>query len=519
MLGPAASEHDHDTAACPQPIRSICACQPLEGAERGTARQRLGGAVPQLRGSMIGARLPGRARLALAAAISVLGLAVISYSYWPGIMIDDARWQYQQAIDNSFEDWHPPLMAWVWRQLSTIEPGPAPMFILQLSLYWAGIALIAGAAYRRGRPWLAVALALAGWVPAPLALTGTITKDCLMAAMLGCSAGLLLWRDLVGTRMARASLSAGALLILVLAAALRFNAFLACLPLALAAVPPSFISTKPRLIATGLAATALFLISGPAVANLLDAEKTDVQLSLIIFDLAGITEHSGVAQFPDMQVARPVEATHRCYDPYQWDSFSSWAKKPCPLNFDRFQAAIEKQNLNPVALWLRSIGSHPLAYAEHRLIHFNLSTWFLVRSGPRFTAWSDSVPNPWNYHVRANAGRKAINGLADWAALTPLGWPIFWLCLSLAAAIIAVSARLQPEIVAIAASPFLYGAGYLVFGVATGMRYYLWTMMGGALAAILVMGSLQDHAPRRARIAGAVLAVPTAMAILARLFL
>jgi len=40
-------------------------------------------------------------------------MATIAYAYWPGIMIDDARWQYQQAVDNAYEDWHPPLMAWI----------------------------------------------------------------------------------------------------------------------------------------------------------------------------------------------------------------------------------------------------------------------------------------------------------------------------------------------------------------------------------------------------------------------
>ncbi len=248
-------------------------------------------------------------------------------------MIDDARWQYQQAVDNAYEDWHPPLMAWVWRRLMFIQPGPAPMLVLQLALYWAGILLIAGSAYRRGRPNLAIALACLGWLPAPLALTGTITKDCLMAGCLSCAAGLLLWRQTTSSLASRLALSAGAFAMLLVAAALRFNAFLACLPLALAAAPRAFTSTLPRTILTGVVASLAFMMVGPAINQLLQAEKTGVEQSLIIFDLGGITEHSGVSQFPDMQVKDPVAVNHRCYDPYQWDSYSSWAKTPCPLGF------------------------------------------------------------------------------------------------------------------------------------------------------------------------------------------
>src|SRR5260221_11569539 len=100
-------------------------------------------------------------------AIIALGFGLVAYAYWPGVMIDDARWQYQQAVDNAYEDWHPPLMAWVWRRLAFMVPGPAPMLLLQLLLYWAGIALIAWWAYRRGSGRSPAALASAAPIPPP----------------------------------------------------------------------------------------------------------------------------------------------------------------------------------------------------------------------------------------------------------------------------------------------------------------------------------------------------------------
>jgi hypothetical protein len=438
-------------------------------------------------------------------------------------MIDDARWQYQQAVDNSYEDWHPPLMAWVWRRLAFIVPGPAPMFVLQLLLYWAGIALIAWWAHRRGQRGLAVAIACAGWLPAPLALTGTVVKDVLMAGLLLCATGLLLCRNSLRSEVVRIAVTAASILCLFAAAALRLNAVFACLPLLLVALPAALSRTWPRLTASILAGAAAFLMIGPAVAALVQAEKTKVDLSLMIFDLGGITEHSGISVFPDFGVHDPVAVNHRCYDPKQWDGYSTWAKRPCPLGFARFDELVDEGDVSVTNLWLRAIAAHPLAYAAHRLDHFNRSTWFLVPSGPAFTAWSRSVPNPWGFQVRPNSLLSMVTGYADVAAATPLGWPIFWISLALAGLIVAFSVGMSPIIRAIAASAFLYGLSYLVVGVAIGIRYYFWTIAGAAIAVLALAVELRSRRERIHRrtliVAAGVVALPTLMAVGARLTL
>lgn len=438
-------------------------------------------------------------------------------------MIDDARWQYQQAVDNAYEDWHPPLMAWVWRRLAFIVPGPAPMLLLQLLLYWAGIALIAWWAHRRGQRGLAIAIACAGWLPAPLALTGVVVKDVLMAGFMLLSTGLLLCRMNIRGSGFRAVMTAASILCLFIAAALRLNAVFACLPLLLTALPAFLTRTWPRLTLSSIAGAAALLITGPALASLVQAEDTKVDLSLKIFDLGGITEHSGVSVFPDFGVRNPVAVNHRCYDPNQWDGYSTWAKRPCPLGFARFDELVDEGDVSVTRLWLHAIISHPLAYAEHRLDHFNRSTFFLVPSGPAFTAWSQSVPNPWGFQVRPNAALSAISGYANAAGATPLGWPIFWISLALAAVIIAFASNTPAVVRAIAASAFLYGLSYLVVGVAVGMRYYFWTITGSAIAVLVLAVELRarrERVGRKALITAlVVVAAPTLMAVAARLAL
>jgi len=455
-----------------------------------------------------------------AGAAIVLAVAVVSFGYWPGIMIDDARWQYQQSVDNSYEDWHPPLMAWIWRRLMFIQPGPGPMLLLQLALLWGGIALIAWWTMRRGHPRLALAVALSGWLPAPLALSGTVTKDCLMAGALMVATGLALTRDIARTKVAKTAVSTASVALILLAAGLRLNAVVACVPLLLAIWPKALARTKVRMLGSGLVGTLLLLAVGPAINAALQAEKTDVDLSLIIFDLGGITERSGANDFPDLGVRDPVSVNHRCYDPNGWDSYSTWAKTPCPLGFEAFQNAKDEDDLSPVTIWMKAISRHPLAYAQHRLEHFNLSTSFLVGSGPLFTAWSQSVPNPWGYSVRSRVIVPAITAFADSSSKTPIGWPIFWLGVALAAAVGAALARAPPVVIALACSAFLYGLSYLVFGVAVGMRYYFWTISGAAVAGVLVIGELANRrtkpAPHDIIVPSLIVGLPTAFAVLAR---
>ena len=172
-------------------------------------------------------------------------------------------------------------------------------------------------------------------------------------------------------------------------------------------------------------------------------------------------------------------------------------------------------------LWLRAIAAHPLAYSEHRLAHFNQSTWFLVPRGPDFTAWTNSVDNPWGFKVHGNPILGAINAFADAGARTPIGWPVFWIAVALAMLILGRSAKVRDIELAVAASAFLYGAGYLVFGVATGMRYYVWTISGAGLGAVLVIGEIVCRrsfpTARAIVLASAIVLVPTLLAVAARL--
>jgi hypothetical protein len=104
-----------------------------------------------------------------AVCIALLAIAHIAL-FWPGIMTWDAIRQYGQALSGHYDDWHPPAMNWLWRQLHPLAAGPAPMLLLQVALYWGGIALWLRAAMREHRAGGRAALVIGVLAVSPVAL-------------------------------------------------------------------------------------------------------------------------------------------------------------------------------------------------------------------------------------------------------------------------------------------------------------------------------------------------------------
>jgi hypothetical protein len=451
----------------------------------------------------------------LAAALLAVAIAG-SLVYWPGLMIWDSVDQYEQVMTRGFDDWHPAAMGWVWRLWTGVWKGPAPMLLMQLALYAAGLGLLVRWALRRGEGGRALALAATALLPWSVALMGEVIKDSLMNAVLVCAAGL--W---IGAAPEARWRRGAAAALVVATATLRYNAFLACAPLLVAMAPVAW-RDRPARIAGLAVATSLGLLAVMPIANrLLGAEKSGVEYSLTIFDLGGISYHSGVDAFPPLQgVAHPVAANRRCYTPEKWDSYAEWSPEPCPIHFDLVKDTFEHRGLWQRGWWLGAIASHPIAYAEHRLEHMNINAAFLVHSDPGRAIQDVNAPNDWDFKVPRTPVLTWVDRLARWSAHTPLGWPACWMALAFGLVVLSPSLASGQWVRPLALSALLYGLGYSVFSVAAGPRYHLWTATGAALALAI---ALTDHIDwraidrRRLVTAGAPLAVVLTLSVLWRL--
>ncbi|MBT2188714.1 hypothetical protein [Sphingobium nicotianae] len=447
------------------------------------------------------------------AAIIVLCACALSLAYWPGLVTYDSVRQYDQALSGAFDDWHPPMMEAIWRLAVPVWPSPAPMLLLQLGLYGAGFLAMIGWAARRGRPRLALGFALCALLPLGVALMGEVLKDCLMAGALLLAAALAL----PGIEGGRLPGRLVAVVLVLFAATLRFNAFAAGLPILLAAAGPVLRATWPRFGLTALASLLALLSAMPIANAALGAEKSDVELSLVIFDLAGITEHSGQNAFAPLGLADAPVAVHRCYTPVKWDSFSWWVDPICPLNFERVRQALHARGFGAYGLLARAIAQHPFAYAQHRLAHFNISTRFWVTDEVERPVQRVSAPNDWGFIVPQGNPADAIDATVLASNGTPLGWPCVWI--ALAGGILLVTHRLRSAgaLWMLAGSAFLYGMGYGLFGVAAELRYYLWTLIAVALAIAIVFADLPALSGARRWSTLAIMLAPALLIALAAL--
>lgn len=446
--------------------------------------------------------------------VALLAGTVTALAYWPGLMTWDAVRQYSQALSGQMDDWHPPIMEFIWRQAIPIYPGPAPMLVLQLALYWGGWTTIAVAFWQRGRRRVAWALLFCGLWPLGFALTGMVLKDCLMAGALLVATGLLAF----GHDRGRLVKSLVAAVMLVFAATLRFNAFAACLPLMVALCPSAWWDRWPRLLIVSFAATTALMAAMPLANRMIGAQPSGVELSLIIFDLGGITQQSGISVFPaELGVRNPVVTNRSCYRPDKWDSYSDWVNPECPLGFTAWNGNIAPGDINPYAVWVRAIAEHPFAYAAHRLHHFAISTRILPdadlidRPLPNTEA-----PNPWGFQITPNPLMRAIDDLAVAVAHTPLGWPITWIGAALGALIASWRLPGARLIAPLALSSVLYGCTYAVFGVASELRYYLWTELAALVAVVLVLADPEIRAHGWLARAVPTLAIAVAMGAICR---
>jgi hypothetical protein len=315
-----------------------------------------------------------KGRLHVAAA--GLGWAFTLAAFWPGVALYDTVEQYRQVLGNSYDDWHPPVMARLWSLFAGWWPGTAPMFVLQTSLYWLGLGLLAAACARRGSArtaWLVVApgafFLLSCWL-------GAVLKDGQMVAALMAATGLAAWHDLAGRPRPGWAL-ASILVLLAYATLVRANAVFATVPLGLLLFDRGRLTFRAG-IAVGLAATLAILVAAPPVNRyLFRAEPSGVEKSLPIFDLAGIA-----ARTPGNGSA----AAGECYSPVEWER----AGEPgCP-GF----ALLGQPDDRVARLWLAAIFDHPAAYAAHRLGHFDRTMRLFVPAGlPHAVAPVESEPN------------------------------------------------------------------------------------------------------------------------------
>jgi hypothetical protein len=405
--------------------------------------------------------------------------------WFPGESGPDSQSQYAQAVAGHLDDWHPPIMAWLWSVFRLLADGDPPMFCFQVVFYWLGFGLIAITLARAGRTfaaWLMLGVAL---LPPFLRLSIVLLKDVGMAVTFLSAFAALFWYR-AQNREPPAAVAAMSLILLFYGALVRANAVFAVAPLFAYIIRPRWLG-RPWLLLAASIPIALALVPAANVFNhrVLHAEPLRIIRSLQIFDITGVAFYSD-----DLTVFGPDHSFTRkevtaCYQPHGFDSLSPWGE--CRFFWNRLavspnlQGTVEnldgrsvmgaEPNLDLSGLWIAAIVRHPLAYAAHRIGYFSSE----MTAPPYFDFDVETIPRPY----------RAIYDMVT----APAVWLVIGVGLLVQLARVRSLRRSASTDAALALllSGLPYSSAYFIIGVSTESRYLFWSLIA-ILAALVISG-------------------------------
>ncbi len=311
------------------------------------------------------------------AMVLLTGLAATLAVNWPGHLSYDSILQLHQGRAGLYNDWHPPVMAWLLGLGDAIVPGTG-LFVALDTLLVSGALLCLLALQPRRATWLTVFVALVILLsPQFLLYQGLVWKDVLFAD--SAVAGFVCLAQAVSRWPAirpRAAWLVGSVLLLSLAALTRQNGAV-LLPFAAAALGWTVARqgvSRPKAALLGAAyfgVSLIFIFAASALLGLRSDGNPGVaeQIRLLqVYDLAG-----AVARQPDLELDSLVDddavLEHlirtrgaRLYTPVRNDPLASAPD---------IQAALADADPDAVgAQWRVLVEDHPWLYLRVRAAAF-----------------------------------------------------------------------------------------------------------------------------------------------------
>jgi hypothetical protein len=414
----------------------------------------------------------------------------IAFAY-PGLMSVDSFDQLGEGRAWFFTDSHPPIMAALWGLLDRVVPGPFGMLVLQSGCFLAGCFLILRRALRPTAAAIAAGILLL--FPPIGAALAVIWKDCLMAGFLVLGIALVL--------DARRGVRLAGLGLLLLATALRYNAFAATLPLVVLLFEwrPSIPALRRYAIA--FAAWLAITVLAIGLDRMLVAKEMHFwSSSFALVDITGTlaklepdlpdAELAPLLAPTQIQVDRDYHATIRAH--YTPGDFIKVVGPPPGL----WNVTLSGTEPLPAAqrdaighAWHDIVLGHPAAYLRYRFDSFAE-----VLGLRRKFAGTVLLPRHWQH--RDALARFAIDDVEPPLAAagetvawwfvhrTPFARPWFYAVLALA---LLGFARRDREVLALLASGLLLESSLVFLAVTPDYRYSHWLTVTTCLALLLLV--------------------------------
>lgn len=419
-------------------------------------------------------------------------------TYFPGFMSPDSLDQFGQALRGEYDDWHPPVMAYVWRLINKIEEGPELMLAMQLIMLWLSCYLFCVSL--RSSIWRAMVFLLFFSAPFIHNFAGWIIKDMIMAFSWLLAIAILFNHiknneEYDGdTRSRWVAIPVG--LLLLYGCWLRYNAIVALLPLSVAVVW-IFWPTKTR--KTKILYSIAFILVvylGQPIFNkhFLKAHVNYTESQIYFHDLAAIFVKTGDDVFPPYLYKNPQFDTayiRSHYNPLDVTALLWNPDQKTLLYYDKETVSSMKN------AWFKLLKEYPMMYIKHRLYIYK---YFLALEKKKdlqyYYIWIH--PNGYGFKVyETTLYQKYANNISSqkdkiyfqtwfWIFLNVLLLPLYFFVRNRGYRLLYI---------AVALSGFLYTAPQIIVAnYVTDFRYIYWSCFA-CMVAVLIF--IADKVPKR----------------------
>jgi hypothetical protein len=414
-------------------------------------------------------------------------VALVAYAY-PGFMSYDSALQLREARAGFFTDWHPPVMAEIWRWTDGVVSGPLGMLLLQSTAFVAGAYVL----LRQRLSPIASAAVSSGVLlfPPIFGTMAVIWKDCQMVGF--CLLGMALLVQ--PQRQAKVV----ALVALLVASAMRYNAFtITAAPVVLLfRWSASHVAVKRYALST---AAWIAVTCGAMLANraLTDEQTHPWESSIALFDITGVLHYAEPLTDDEIRAtlagtaydARPDIQAHAttAYDPD-----AGWLAVWNGHFLEQPQTAEQRDAITRA--WTDLVLGHPAAYLHHRWAEFR--EVIHIREHHHESIW---VGFDASTEIENHPGWLAFR-LQSFERDVGQSWmmrPILYLMIILAMLVLAIKRR-DRLCLALGLSAILSELALFFLAPTPDFRYSIWVLICAPLIGALLSAKPVSYPPARA---------------------
>lgn len=288
-------------------------------------------------------------------------------TYFPGFMSPDSLDQFGQALRGEYDDWHPPVMAFVWRMLNKIEEGPELMLAMQLMFLWMSCYLACISV--KNSIWRISVFLMFFIAPFIHNFSGWVLKDTIMGLSWLFASAILFYQvkrnQVPGENRKNIGAAIGVGLLLLYGCWLRYNAIVALLPLAVATVWIFWPEMKKKMKIIISAAFVLVVFLGQPLFNkhFLKARVNYTEAQIYFHDLSAIFVKTGKNVYPPSLYANKEFDTAYIRSHYNPVDVTALLWNPDNIRLLYYS----KETTNDMKkAWFKTLTAYPGEYIKHR---------------------------------------------------------------------------------------------------------------------------------------------------------